>query len=373
MPSREVAATRPDTPLLLQATGLTARRQGRLVLDRVSLSLVAGECLALCGPSGCGKTTLLRALAGLDPVDSGTVLLDGAIRNAPGKRDCGRGEVGMVFQGEQLYRHLSLLDNITIAPRLVHGVPRPEAEAAARRLLESIGLADKAGQHPGQLSGGERQRGAIARALALSPRLMLFDEPTSSLDPSCVREVLALVRRIREQGQTMIVVTHQTGFARSIADRIAVMEAGRIVESGDPAQVVLQAQTAVTRELFCSGLPDLSALDRIRLAGVLTVGLAAKSPEPATNLLDCPQVARLVDRLGCAPMFRRLDCAPPLALRLGLADLFLLERQETDPDLVLLADCPALPAGWALAAAASDALWLRELDWMRPVAGRFRS
>lgn len=348
---------------LLAVAGLVVRRQGRLVLDHLSFTVAEGQCLVICGPSGCGKTTLLRAISGLDPVDGGTVRLDGQLRNGPGRRGCGRGEVGMVFQGEQLYRHLSLLDNITIAPRLVHGVPRRQAEAAAMGLLRAIGLEDKAARHPGQLSGGERQRGAIARALALSPRLMLFDEPTSALDPSCVREVLGLIRQIREQGQTMIAVTHQTAFARSIADSIVVMERGRILDVGSPEQVLLEPGTATTRQLFGGGLPEVSALDRVRLSGTLTIGIAADGPNVALESLRCnPVLALLARRQGCTPALRRLDfTTPPLLLRAGLADLLLVRNHPDPAGLVMLPESEGLPPGLALAAAANDALWLKAL------------
>ena len=225
---------------LLEVSRVTSLRGGLPVLRDVSLTLQEGRCLALCGPSGCGKTTLLRAVAGLDPIDAGEVRLGGQVRSRPGWRTTGRGEVGMVFQGEQLYSHLTLLRNITLAPVAVLKEDREKACEEAMRLLEEVGLRDRADCYPGQLSGGQRQRGAIARMLAMRPKLMLFDEPSSSLDPSNVSEVLDIIRGLRGGGRTIIVVTHQASFARGMADSILIMEAGRIVSREDPAFVTVR-------------------------------------------------------------------------------------------------------------------------------------
>ncbi|MFD5769092.1 amino acid ABC transporter ATP-binding protein [Streptomyces sp. NPDC127049] len=219
------------------------------VLRGIDLDVAAGEVTVVLGPSGSGKSTLLRTINHLEKVDGGTVSVDGAL---VGYRRSGnklyelrerevlrqRTRIGFVFQNFHLFPHLTVLENITEAPVSALGRPRRAAEEAARKLLARVGLADRAEAYPKQLSGGQQQRVAIARALALEPGLLLFDEPTSALDPELVGEVLDVIRDLAAAGTTMIVVTHEIGFAREVADTVVFMDEGRIVERGTPAEVL---------------------------------------------------------------------------------------------------------------------------------------
>ncbi|WP_030811526.1 amino acid ABC transporter ATP-binding protein [Streptomyces sp. NRRL S-337] len=219
------------------------------VLKGVDLTVRPGEVTVVLGPSGSGKSTLLRTINHLEKVDGGSVSVDGAL---VGYRRSGnrlyelrereilkqRTGIGFVFQNFHLFPHLTVLANITEAPISALRRPKKEAEAAARALLDRVGLADKADSYPRQLSGGQQQRVAIARALALEPKLLLFDEPTSALDPELVGEVLDVIRDLARQGTTMIIVTHEIGFAREVADTVVFMDGGRIVEQGPPGQVL---------------------------------------------------------------------------------------------------------------------------------------
>ncbi|GAA0474644.1 amino acid ABC transporter ATP-binding protein [Streptomyces olivaceiscleroticus] len=219
------------------------------VLRGIDLTVRTGEVTVVLGPSGSGKSTLLRTVNHLEKVDSGQVSVDGQLvgyRRSGDKlyelreRDIlkQRTHIGFVFQNFHLFPHLTVLENITEAPVAALKRPRKDAEAAARRLLERVGLAGKADAYPRQLSGGQQQRVAIARALALEPKLLLFDEPTSALDPELVGEVLDVIKDLAQQGTTMIVVTHEIGFAREVADTVVFMDDGRIVEQGPPSQVL---------------------------------------------------------------------------------------------------------------------------------------
>ncbi|MEU7487954.1 amino acid ABC transporter ATP-binding protein [Streptomyces sp. NPDC042319] len=219
------------------------------VLRGIDLTVRTGEVTVVLGPSGSGKSTLLRTVNHLEKVDSGQVSVDGSL---VGYRRSGnklyelrereilkqRTHIGFVFQNFHLFPHLTVVENITEAPVSALKKPRKDAEATARRLLERVGLTDKAGAYPKQLSGGQQQRVAIARALALEPKLLLFDEPTSALDPELVGEVLDVIKDLAHQGTTMIVVTHEIGFAREVADTVVFMDDGRIVEQGPPSQVL---------------------------------------------------------------------------------------------------------------------------------------
>ena len=209
---------------------------GRLeVLRGIDLEVREGEVVCLIGPSGSGKSTFLRCLNFLETPTSGEVEVDGHILT-DGKADLNkiRENIGMVFQQFNLFPHLNVLDNITMAPLDRKKLDKAAAEQKARALLERVGLADKASVYPAQLSGGQQQRVAIARALAMDPDIMLFDEPTSALDPEMVGEVLAVMRQLADGGMTMVVVTHEMGFAREVADRVIFMDEGVIVEQGDP-------------------------------------------------------------------------------------------------------------------------------------------
>ncbi|EFC80364.1 amino acid ABC transporter ATP-binding protein [Parafrankia sp. EUN1f] len=207
------------------------------VLRDINLAVESGEVVCVIGPSGSGKSTLCRCVNRLETIDEGRITFDGRPLPAEGRELARmRAQVGMVFQSFNLFAHRTVLDNITLGPRRVLGVGRAEAERAARALLERVGIADKADRLPRQLSGGQQQRAAIARALAMEPKLMLFDEPTSALDPEMIQEVLDVMRSLAASGMTMIVVTHEMGFARSAADRVAFMADGQILEIAPPGE-----------------------------------------------------------------------------------------------------------------------------------------
>ena len=222
-----------------------------VALDDLSVRVRRGEVLVVIGPSGSGKSTFLRCLNGLEQIDSGTIVIDGIPLDAnEANRLAIRREVGMVFQSFNLFPHLSVLDNINLAQRLVRGRSRDEAAKASRELLARVDLADKADSYPDQLSGGQQQRVAIARALALHPKVMLFDEATSALDPEMIGEVLDVMRALAEGGMTMVVVTHEMGFAREVSDRVVFMEAGRLVEEAATEDFVLRPAQERTREFL---------------------------------------------------------------------------------------------------------------------------
>ncbi len=218
------------------------------VLRSVSLRLGEHQVLSLIGPSGCGKSTLLRCINALESIDSGVIYLDGERVSGPGV-DVNRlrREVGIVFQSYNLFPHMTVMDNITLAPRRVLGTPRAEAEAAAELLLRRIGLWDKALEYPDRLSGGQQQRAAIARALAMGPRLLLLDEITSALDPELVGEVLSIVRELAAEGMTMMLATHEMSFARDVSDIVCFLADGSICESGPPEAVLTSPQQPRTQ------------------------------------------------------------------------------------------------------------------------------
>ncbi len=207
-----------------------------LALDNVSNQIYPGEVVVIIGPSGSGKSTLLRTLNGLESIDEGSIILDG-VNLADKKTDMNalRTEVGMVFQHFNLFEHKTCLENIVLPQRVVLKRGLAEAEKGARELLQKVGIPDRESNYPRQLSGGQQQRVAIARALAMKPKMMLFDEATSALDPETVNGVLDLMKQLAKDGMTMAVVTHEMGFAREVADRVIFMDAGAIVEEGDPA------------------------------------------------------------------------------------------------------------------------------------------
>lgn len=228
------------------------------VLRGIDLRVEKGEVLVVIGPSGSGKTTLLRCLNYLVPLDQGRVIIDGEVlghhvengvlRRDPARvLDRKRQQIGMVFQHFNLFPHLTALENVTIAPIKVKGVPRREAEAHALLLLEQVGLREKGDRYPARLSGGERQRVAIVRALAMQPKVMLFDEVTSALDPELVGEVLDVMKELASQGMTMVVVTHEIDFARDVADRVIFMDQGLLVEEGAPEAVLRHPVNERTR------------------------------------------------------------------------------------------------------------------------------
>ena len=218
------------------------------VLRGINETINEGEVVCIIGPSGSGKSTFLRCLNLLEQPTSGEVILDGEKINAPDRDiDKIREKLGMVFQNFNLFPHMSVLDNITMAPIKVKGQARGEAEAEARRLLDVVGLLDKAEAYPSSLSGGQKQRVVIARALAMKPEIMLFDEPTSALDPEMVGEVLAVMKQLAEDGMTMVIVTHEMGFAREVADRVLFIDGGVILEQGTPEEIFGNPQNERTQ------------------------------------------------------------------------------------------------------------------------------
>jgi polar amino acid transport system ATP-binding protein len=250
---------------MVKAEGIH-KRFGRVeVLRGIDLSVPAGSVTCLIGPSGSGKSTLLRCVNHLEKINAGRLWVDGEL---VGYRQQGdklhelkasevakqRAQIGMVFQHFNLFGHMTALENIIEAPQRVRGRKRGEATARAHELLERVGLADKADAYPAQLSGGQKQRVAIARALAMDPKLMLFDEPTSALDPELVGEVLAVIRDLAATGMTMLVVTHEMGFAREVADEVVFLDEGLIVEQGAPADVLGNPQEARTRDFLAKVL-----------------------------------------------------------------------------------------------------------------------
>jgi ABC-type polar amino acid transport system ATPase subunit len=203
------------------------------VLDNITEEIKQGQTVVVCGPSGSGKSTLLRCVNGLEPFQKGQIIVDGVPVSDPSTNLYKlRTEIGMVFQRFELYPHMTALQNITLAPRKVRNKPRQEAEAKAMELLERVGIPEKAREYPANLSGGQQQRVAIARSLAMEPKIMMFDEPTSALDPEMIKEVLDVMIDLSKGGMTMIVVTHEMGFAREVADEIIFMDEGRIIERG---------------------------------------------------------------------------------------------------------------------------------------------
>ncbi|WP_395713215.1 amino acid ABC transporter ATP-binding protein [Reyranella sp.] len=229
---------------LVELTDIVKRYGTHTVLNGVSLSVEKGEIIAIIGRSGSGKSTLLRCVNGLEPIQGGTVRFDGTVVNDPATdlRKL-RQHVGIVFQSFNLFPHLSVEKNITLAPRVVKHVPTAEARRLAESVLRKVGLAEKIDAYPDQLSGGQQQRVAIARSLAMSPQLMLFDEITSALDPELVGEVLKVLEEMARDGMTMMLVTHEIGFARRVANRVVFMHEGRIWEEGPAAATLARPQT----------------------------------------------------------------------------------------------------------------------------------
>ncbi len=236
---------------LLRVQAVRKAFGANVVLDGIDLDVDAHRCVVLIGASGSGKSTLLRTVVLLEDVDDGVILLDGEDITDPRKdADAVRARMGMVFQAFNLFPHMSVLDNVTLASRLVHRVPRAEAQDRARAMLERVGLAARADAFPDELSGGQQQRVAIARALVTAPRLMLLDEVTSALDPELVGEVLNLLGELKAEGMTMVVATHEMGFARHVADEVCFLDAGTVHERGTPEQVLGDPQQPRTREFL---------------------------------------------------------------------------------------------------------------------------
>jgi polar amino acid transport system ATP-binding protein len=239
------------TDPVLRCEGVVKRFGDQTVLRGIDLEVAEHEVVTLIGASGSGKSTLLRCVNLLETVDDGVIRLDGEdITDPRVDADAVRRRIGVVFQAYNLFPHMSVLDNVTLAPRLVAKTPRAVAEQRALTLLERVGLADKAHEFPDRLSGGQQQRAAIVRALANDPRLLLLDEVTSALDPELVGEVLELVRELKDAGMTIVMATHEMGFARQAADRVCFLDGGRVLEHGPPEQVLVDPVEPRTRQFL---------------------------------------------------------------------------------------------------------------------------
>jgi polar amino acid transport system ATP-binding protein len=260
---------------LLTLTGVEKGFRGTPVLRGVDLTVDEHQVVSLIGPSGCGKSTLLRCINALEVIDAGQIALDGELVSGPGVDvNLLHRQVGIVFQSFNLFPHMSVMSNITLVPRKVLHRSRAQAEATAEAILRRIGLWDKAKEYPDRLSGGQQQRLAIARALAMGPRLLLLDEVTSALDPELVGEVLAIVRELADDGMTMILATHEMAFAREVSDAVCFLDGGRICESGPPEQVLgnpinERTRTFLRRILSAGSLPADISLEGQREANVL--------------------------------------------------------------------------------------------------------
>lgn len=235
---------------MIKIRGLKKKYGKNEILKGIDLDVNKSEVVVVIGPSGSGKSTLLRCVNYLEVPTDGVIAIDGEEITRKVDINTIRAEVGMVFQHFNLFPHMSVLDNITLAPIKVRGKSKEEAEKIALELLDKVGLKDKAASYPSQLSGGQQQRVAIARALAMQPKIMLFDEPTSALDPEMVKEVLEVMKRLAESGMTMMVVTHEMGFAREVADRVIFVDGGKILEMGHPNEVFEHPKEKRTQEFL---------------------------------------------------------------------------------------------------------------------------
>ena len=235
----------------VEITGLNKWFKAFHVLRDVSLTVASGERVVICGPSGSGKSTLIRCINGLERHEVGRIVVEGAeLTSDDSKIHAVRANVGMVFQQFNLFPHLTVLENCTLAPQWVKRMPKKEAEQLAMQYLERVRIPEQAAKYPGQLSGGQQQRVAIARALTMQPRIMLFDEPTSALDPEMIKEVLETMVELAGTGMTMLVVTHEMGFAKTVANRIVFMDAGEIVEIAPPEEFFSNPKSARTKEFL---------------------------------------------------------------------------------------------------------------------------
>jgi len=235
---------------ILEVKDLHKKFKNLHVLKGISTSVEQGEVVVIIGPSGSGKSTFLRCLNFLETPTSGEIVFEGSVVTPNHNLDLVRREMGMVFQRFNLFPHMKVIDNITLAPRLVRKMDRQIAEEQAYALLEKVGLVDKANSYPDQLSGGQQQRVAIARALAMRPKVMLFDEPTSALDPEMIGEVLDVMKSLAAEGMTMIVVTHEMGFAREVSDRVVFMDEGQLIEENTPEQLFNNPQHPRTQSFL---------------------------------------------------------------------------------------------------------------------------
>ena len=264
--AHESAVATSNGDPMVQLAGVRKSFGDNLVLDGIDLSVPRGEVLVIIGPSGSGKSTLLRCVNLLEPIQEGRIYLEGdEITRKGADVSAVRQRIGIVFQQFNLFPHLTTMDNLTLAARRIRKMRRGAAEARARELLVTVGLEEKADQHPHQLSGGQQQRVAIARALMMNPHVMLFDEVTSALDPELVGEVLVVMRDLAKTGMTMLVVTHEMHFARDVGDRVVFMDEGKIVEEGVPAQVLDRPRKERTQRFLRRSLQLAHSLEELTI------------------------------------------------------------------------------------------------------------
>ena len=237
--------------VLLQIRDLVKRFGDHTILDGINLDIQQGEVAVIVGPSGCGKSTMLRCISGLEEIQGGSITIDGeVVSSGESKEAKASGKVGMVFQSYDLFPHLKVIDNLTLAPRIVQKRDRKEAEEEGLQLLERVGLKDRAQSYPRELSGGQKQRVAIVRTLMMHPEILLFDEVTAALDPEMVREVLEVVLDLARQGRTMLIVTHEMNFARAIADRVLFIDDGHILEDLPPERFFTNPETERAKQFL---------------------------------------------------------------------------------------------------------------------------
>jgi polar amino acid transport system ATP-binding protein len=265
--ARTIPAANATAAPIIRLENVEKRFGDNLVLDGIDLDVAAGEVLVVIGPSGSGKSTLLRCVNMLEPIQGGRIFFEGEEITARGVDvSAVRQRIGIVFQQFNLFPHLTVMENLTLAARRIRKLPRKEAESRARELLDVVGLPEKAGQHPHQLSGGQQQRVAIARALMMSPKVILFDEVTSALDPELVGEVLVVMRDLaRGHGTTMLVVTHEMQFAREVGDRVIFMDGGKIVEEGRPSDVLDNPREERTRRFLRRSIQLAHSLEELTI------------------------------------------------------------------------------------------------------------
>jgi ABC-type polar amino acid transport system ATPase subunit len=262
----DAPAARPGDVPMVRLEGVRKSFGDNLVLDGIDLSVALGDVLVIIGPSGSGKSTLLRCVNLLEPIQAGRIFLEGEeITRRGADVSAVRQRIGIVFQQFNLFPHLTAIDNLTLAARRIRRMPRRQAEARARELLVTVGLEEKADQHPHQLSGGQQQRVAIARALMMNPHVMLFDEVTSALDPELVGEVLVVMRDLARTGMTMLVVTHEMHFARDVGDRVVFMDDGKIVEEGVPGDILDRPQKERTQRFLRRSLQLAHSLEELTI------------------------------------------------------------------------------------------------------------
>ena len=238
------------TKEMIKVTDLKKNFGDLQVLKGINLTIAEKEVVVIIGPSGSGKSTLLRCMNYLEEPSSGSIVIDGIPLNSEANINEIRKEVGMVFQRFNLFPHMTVLENLMLAPMKVRGIKKQDAEATAMAFLKKVGLADKASAYPEQLSGGQQQRVAIARALCMKPKALLFDEPTSALDPEMINEVLDVMKSLANEGMTMVVVTHEMGFAREVGDRVIFVDGGNILEQGTPEDIFSNAKEERTRSFL---------------------------------------------------------------------------------------------------------------------------